>query len=257
MRKISKKAVNPDGSNTRISLDIADKLNYSIAHLLNQSFLNDYELPIHHCDPSVYPDFMALNSEPAKYHLTPLTAVCFYSYDKEIDGINGLYNAIYYNNKRLLEKYKKRYENVSFVIAPDFSMFDDIWHYENEYRLFKVRIIMLWFVLEIGAVVIPNVPYLETEKLPLYLSGFENCTVMCFSTKGHIKYAEDKKRIRDNVKYVVDNYPLKTILVYSVCGKDSNTLDLFEYAISKGIDVRIVDNTMRRRNQSFLKEVAA
>ena len=257
MRSISKKAVNPDGTETRIPLDLAEKLNYNIASLLNQSLINDDGLPIHHCDPSVYPDYIALNSEPGKFHITPLTAAGFYNYDRSFDNSNGLFNAIYYNNRKQLARYKEKYKDVAFVIAPDYSMFDDIWHYENEYRLFKVRIMMLWFVLEIKAVVIPNVPYLSTDALPLYLSGFENCTVMCFSTKGHVRYAKSRNRIRENVKYAVDNFPLKTILVYSVCGKDSTSLELFDYAKEKGIDVRIIDNTMRRRNQKFLKEAIA
>lgn len=181
MRRITVKAVSPDGKGIRTSVKITEKLNYNIADLLNQSFLNRYDLPIHHCNPVIYPDFIALNTEPSKYHETPLTAIAFYSYDVTFDRIDGLYNAIYYHDKTLLAKYEKRYRGVSFVIAPDYSMFDDIWKYENQYRLFKTRVIMLWFVLVIKAVVIPNVPLLESDRLPLYLSGFENCTVMCIS----------------------------------------------------------------------------
>ncbi|MBR4395944.1 MAG: DUF4417 domain-containing protein [Eubacteriaceae bacterium] len=256
MRKLTKKAVGPDGKVTRTPVKLSGKLNFNIADYLNQSFLNEYNLPIHHCDPDVYPDFIALNCEPAKYHETPLTAVAFYTYDKSFDKIDGLFNAIYYDDKRLLAKYERQYKDVAFVIAPDYSMFDDIWQFENNYRLFKTRILMLWFVLVIKAVVIPNVPYLDTSKLPLYLSGFEKCTVMCFSTKSHVRYKDDRKRIRDNVKYTVDTFPLKTILVYSVCGRDSTSLELFDYALSKGIDVRIIDNTMRRQNQRKLRKEA-
>lgn len=252
MRKISEKTIGPDGNEIRTPVNLAGKLNYNIADLLNQSYLNEFDLPIHHCDPAVYPDYIALNSEPAKYRETPLTAVAFYTYDKTFDKIDGLFNAIYYDDKRLLDRYEKQYKDVAFIIAPDYSLFDDIWLYENNYRLFKTRVLMLWFVLVIKAVVIPNVPFLSPEKLPLYLSGFEHCTVMSFSTKGHVRYSEDRRRIKECVKYVVDAFPLKTILVYSVCGKDSTSLDLFDYAFSKGIDVRMIDNTMRRRNQSRL-----
>ena len=257
MRKITLKTVRPDGIETRTPVRLNGLLNYNIADLLNQSFLNEYDLPIHHCNPSIYPDFIALNCEPSKFCETPLTAVAFYTYDKTFDKIDGLYNAIYYNDRRLLAKYERMYRGVAFVIGPDYSLFDDIWQYENHYRLFKIRIVMLWFVLVIKAVVIPNVPFLSQEKLPLYLSGFEKCTVMCFSTKSHIRYKSDRKRIRDCVKYVVDSFQLKTILVYSVCGRDTKSLALFDYALSKGIDVRIIDNTMRRRNQSHLKGVIA
>ncbi len=254
MKKISHKQVCQDGTAWRKNIDLTNQLNYGIANLLNQSFLNDYDLPIHHCSPNVYPDFIALNSEPWLFHKTPLTAVAFYTYDRSFDNKDGLFNAIYYNNKNLLAKYKKKYKDVSFVVAPDYSMFDDIWSYENDYRLFKVRVIILWFVLEIGAIVIPNAIYLSADKLDRYMSGFENCSVMCFSTKSHVRYANDRQRIKDTVKYTVDHFNLKTILVYSVCGNDETSLSLFNYAVSNGIDVRIVDNTMRRRNRQIAEE---
>ena len=78
-----------------------------------------------------------------------------------------------------------------------------------------------------------------------------------YLTKSHVRYASDRLRIKETVKYVVDHFPLKTILVYSVCGKDETSLRLFDYAVSKGIDVRIIDNTMRRQNQRVVKGAIA
>lgn len=256
MRKISSKSQNADGTISRKPREMKYLLNLGIADLLNQSELNEYDLPIHYCDPRVYPDYIALNTEKSKYHLTSATALGFYTFDKSFDNKNGLFDAIYRKDKKLLQKYKKLYAGINFVIAPDYSLFDDIWIFENQARLLKIRIIMLWFVLEIGAVVIPNAVYLKKESLPMYLSGLENCTVMCFSTKGHVRRACDRARVKETVKFVVDNFPLKTILVYSVCGKDETSMKLFSYALAKGINVLIVDNTMRRRNHArIIQEV--
>lgn len=249
MKKITYKAINSDGTVTRTEKELRYQLNYGMADFLNKSVLNDYDLPIHHCNPSVYPDYIALNTEPSKFHMTPMTALAFYSYDRTFDKIDGLYNAIYYRDKHLLKKYKELYSGIKFIIGPDYSLFDDIWLYENESRILKIRLVMLWFVIEIGAIVIPNAVYVSQEKLSQYLSGFETCTVMCFSTKGQIRYAKNRDRLKQTVKYVVDHFPLKVILVYSVCGKDETSLKLFEYATLHGVDVRIVDNTLRRRNQ--------
>lgn len=257
MKKITYKVTNNDGAVVRKEKELRYQLNYGIADLLNRAVINEDGLPIHHCDPAVYPDYIALNTEPAMFHLTPATALGFYSYDRTFDRIDGLYNAIYYHDKRLLNKYKKMYAGIRFVIAPDYSLFDNIWSYENESRLLRIRVIMLWFVMEIGAVVIPNAVYLAIDKLPRYLSGFENSTVMCFSTKGQVRHARNRARVKETVRYVVDHYPLKTILVYSVCGNDATSLKLFEYAASQGIDVRIVDNTLRRRNQARIHKEAA
>ncbi len=255
MRKISRKVINNDGTVSRKNKDLKEQLNYGIADLLNCAVLNEFQLPVHHCDPKVYPDYIALNTEKSKFNMTPLTALAFYSYDKTFDKMNGLYNAIYYGNKRLLEKYRQEYAGIKFVISPDYSLFDDIWVYENESRLFKIRVIMLWFVMEIGAVVIPNAIYISTNILSKFLSGLETCTVMCFSTKGQVRYSKNRERVKETVKYVVDHFPLKMILVYSACGKDETSLKLFEYAVSHGVKVRIVDNTLRRRNQAHLKGV--
>ena len=256
MKKITYKVISNDGIVSRKEKELRYLLNYGIANLLNRAVLNDYYLPVHHCDPKVYPDYIVLNTEKAKYHLTPATALSFYSYDCTFDKIDGLYNAIYYRNKRLLKMYKKLYAGIKFVIGPDYSLFDDIWPYENESRLLKIRVIMLWFVIEIGAIVIPNAIYVSPDKLPQYLSGFENCTVMCFSTKGQIRYASNRTRVKETVKYVVDHFPLKVILVYSTCENDKTSLKLFEYATINGIEVRIVENTLRKRNQSRTKKGA-
>lgn len=248
MKRSTIKVKNKDGSIRRKEISLVKKLNYGISYLLQQCTLNEYHLPVHYCNPKIFPDYFALSTAKKEYHSTPNTAVVFYCYDRNFDNQNGLFEAIYYQNKKELQNYKKQFSNVKFIVAPDYSMFDNIWIPENDSRLWKVRIIMLWFVIELRAIVIPNAIYLSAEKLKKYLSGFEDCSVMCFSTKSHIRYARDRKRIRETVKYVVDNLNVETILVYSVCGKDETSLKLFDYAISKGLNVQIVDNAQRQRN---------
>lgn len=248
MKKITIKVRNKDGSVCRKEIQLAHKLNYGILDLMQQCTINEYHLPIHYCDPKTCPDYFALSTKKKEYHSTPNTGVVFYCYDREFDNQTGLFEAIYYQNKKQLDKYKKQFANVKFIVAPDYSMFDNVWSLENDSRLWKVRIIMLWFVVEMKATVIPNAIYLSTDKLEKYLSGFENCKVMCFSTKSHIRYARDRKRIKETVQYVVDNLNITTVLVYSVCAKDETSLKLFEYAISKGIAVKIIDNSQRQRN---------
>ena len=255
MNKITRKPKNPLNEK-RVMVSIATLLNYNIARLLNQTMLNKDQLPIHFCDPEVYPDYLAMNTEPGKYFLTHTTALAFYSYDKTFDNKDGLYNAIYYNDRKRLKHFRDRYRDIPFIIAPDYSIFDDIWRFENEHRLFKIRILMLWFALEIKAVVIPNAIYVAPEKMPLYYSGLEKCTVICFSTKGHIRRAECRNRVKEAVQYATDHLPLKTILVYSVCGDDNKALRLFRYATEQGIKIILVDNTLRRRNKSLMKREA-
>lgn len=77
MKKITQKVTRSDGSVIRKEKELRYQLNYGIADLLNQAVLTKYHLPIHHCNLGVYPDYIALNTEKAKFHLTSATAVDF------------------------------------------------------------------------------------------------------------------------------------------------------------------------------------
>lgn len=175
--------------------------------------------------------------------------MCFYAYDNSFDGLNGLFNAIYYKNKKLLAKYKERFRDVRFFISPDYSQFGDIQAIENMYRLWKARIVTLWFIVEMHAIAIPNITYISQSTLPFFFTGLTTCSVVAFSTKGHVRYARERKLLKEAVKYAVDLLPLETIVVYSVTGKDETSLKLFKHAIDKGIKVVIPDNELRSRNQ--------
>ena len=124
MRNTTKRVVSSDGTVERVPVDMKRQLNYNIANLLNKTHLNDDGFPVFHTHASVYPDFIAMNNEKCKFHQTQLTALGFYTFDRTFDNIHGLYNAIYYNDVRLLKKYKEMYAGIKFVIGPDYSMFD-------------------------------------------------------------------------------------------------------------------------------------
>ncbi|MBQ9046832.1 MAG: DUF4417 domain-containing protein [Solobacterium sp.] len=131
----------------------------------------------------------------------------------------------------------------------NYSQFGDLQKIENLIRLWKARIVTLWFSLELRAVTIPNITYISEESFPLFFSGIEGCEVVAFSTKGHVRYAAERALLKSAVKYAVDHLPLKTIIVYSVCGKDETSLQLFQYAIDNGIRVVIPNNSLRERNR--------
>ena len=182
------------------------------------------------------------------YHRTKNTCVCFYSYDISFDDIHGLFNAIYYGDQKLLDYYRERFKNVKFFISPDYSLFGDIQKIENLARIWKARIVALWFILELRAVMIPNIMYYSIDTMPTTCCGLEKCQVVAFSAKGHVRYAAERRLTKAAVKYVVDHLPLKTIVVYSVCGNDDNCLKLFKYAIDHDIKIIIPDNSLRARN---------
>ncbi|MCD8307286.1 MAG: DUF4417 domain-containing protein [Clostridia bacterium] len=249
MKKISKKVHHKDGSVSRCPEDIYRLLNLSVLHYTNMTHSAEgTDMPVVPCDTHFIPDFLALYSEPGLYHKTPLTAVCFYEYDYLFDDIDGIYNAIYYNKKDLLDRYRERFKDVRIFISPDYSEFGDLHKPENEYRLWKARIVSLWIINDLKAILIPSITYVSRETFPFYFSGLEDCSVVAFSTKGHIRNKEDRALLVAAVKYAVDHLPLSTIVVYSVCGHDETSLELFRYAKEKGVDVIIPNNSLRERN---------
>lgn len=236
----------------------------TLGKLLNYSFLNytnktvscgEKDLPALYCNTKVYPDFLALYSEPSLYRKTNRTGVCFYQFDSVFDGKSGLYEAIYHDDTARQNFYKKRFEGVKFFISPDYSEFGDIHTIENEYRLFKSRIVAIWFAVEIGAIVIPNISFPTEQSAAFALDGYENCSVVAISTKSHLQNPEEYKRLLWKIKYTVDRLNLSAIVVYDVCGDNSKAEECFAYAKAKGIKIIIPDNTLKARNAVHKKAV--
>ena len=240
------------------------KKNNNLISLLNLNYLTltnrtvscgVMDLPTINCNVSVYPDYIALYSQTSLYHKTEHTAVAFFQFDEDFDGKYGLYWAIYYNVEERLEYFKERFKGVKYVIIPDFSELGDIHKIENNYRLFKGRIIGLWFMFEIGAIVIPNITFPTEESADFALDGYEESSVAAISTKGHMDDIAENLRLRANIRLTVDKLPnLKTLIVYDVCSTNDATLDTFSYAIEKGIDIIIPDNTLKNRNMTLYQE---
>lgn len=249
MKKITEKVRLENGYISRQSRDMYRLLNHNIQKLLNRAKrAGEYGFPVLYCNTEVYPDYLALYGQPGYYHRTKRTAICFYSYDISFDDIHGLYNAIYYGDKKLLQHYKERFKDVKYFISPDYSLFGDIQKVENLDRIWRARIVSLWFIFELHAVLIPNIMYYSEESLPITCCGLEKCKVIAFSAKGHVRYASERKLTQQAIKYVVDNFPVRVIIVYSACGKDETCLKLFRYATEHGIKIIIPDNSLRARN---------
>lgn len=80
-------------------------LNLNYVDLTNQTYhIGEFDFPNIKCPNGVSPDYLALYSEKNNYNKTKKTYVCFYQYDNKFDGIKGLFNAIYYKDKKLLNE---------------------------------------------------------------------------------------------------------------------------------------------------------
>ena len=239
------------------------KKHENLQRLLNLNYLKytnktvssgKLDLPKLHCTTTIYPDFLALYSEKKLYKKTDKTAVCFYQFDSLFDGHNGLFNAIYYNQKKRLDFFKKRFEGVKFFISPDYSELGDIHNVENYYRLFKARFVSLWLMFELGAIVIPNITYAKEEYVDFAFDGLEDCSVVAMSTKGHIKEEVEYERLKQKISHTIDKLNnLKAIIVYDDCGDDKKTREAFSYASYRGIEIIIPNNTLKERNMQRLR----
>lgn len=208
-----------------------------------------FELPIVKCNTDILPDYIALFSQQRDYHHTPKTAVAYFQFDNLFNGQHGLYNAIYYNNRKDLRLFKKRFKGIRFAIAPDCSECGDIDLLENLHRLRQSRVMSLWLTIEMGICVIPLITFPNLEFLPLILNGLKECNVVAFSTKGYITNSKEKEILREAIKRTVDTLHLKSIVVYDVCKTDEKAITLFDYARQKGILIVIPDNILKNRNK--------
>jgi hypothetical protein len=248
-----KRIINKDSGNAKYEeLDLRKLLLLKYQLLTNKSqYVGEFDIPSLYCNTSIYPDYIALYSEKSYYHKTEFTAVGFFEYDIKFDGQHGLFNAIYYDNKKDLERYKKRFEGVKFVFTPDYSLLEDSDEVENLYRLKKMRVIALWFIHVIGAIVIPLISFPSLKSIDYYLDGLEKTTVVGISTKGHIDEDDEYKRLCATIKYLVETkHNLKAIVVYDVCGDQSKTNKAFEPAEEAGIKVIIPPNSLKMSNES-------
>lgn len=124
---------------------------------------------------------------------------------------------------------------------------------ENLYHLFKSRIVSLWLLLEMDIVVIPNITYASEDYFDSMFDGIENCETVAFSVKGSVKDVEERNLLLKAIEVTTNCLTnLKKIIVYSVSIDDEKIKKLFDYPVSKGIEIVIPDNLLKERNV-FLK----
>ena len=110
-------------------------------------------------------------------------------------------------------------------------------------------------MFEIGAVVIPNITFPTEESADFALDGYGECSVVAISTKCHMDDPAENLRLRENIRLTVDKLPnLKTLIVYDVCSTNDATVETFSYAVQKGIQIIIPDNTLKNRNMTLYRE---
>lgn len=231
--------------------ELKKRLNLNVLNLLNNTTTFGWlDIPKMYCKNITEVDYIALYTEPGLYTKYPNTLISFYNYDIKFDNIGGLYNAIYYDDKKLLDKFKERFKDCTLFISPDYSECGDVHAIENLYRIYKARVVSIWLTMECDAIVIPNITYSNRKMFEYMLFGLEDVETVAFGTKGNVNDEEERLLLIDAIKYTVDHLSeLKTIIVYSSCKKDETILEIFKYALDNNIKVIIPSNTLQLRNK--------
>lgn len=231
--------------------DLKKKLNYNQLKLTNNTVCcGKLDFPEILCDLQDLPDYIALYSQPSDYHRTENTAVSFFDYDKTMDGQHGLYNAIRYENKKDIEFFKKRFQNVKIFFMPDYSIFGDIQAYENYHRMGRAREVALWLTLKNNSIVIPNIATGSVKDFDYIFDGYERVKTAGISTKSKLKNTEDRLLLQATIDEAVLRMPqLQNLIVYDVSADNKDADILFSNAKEKGIQVVIPDNSLKIRNR--------
>lgn len=227
---------------------MSKKLNLTFLKYTNQGhYFGEYEMPEASCflsNPMI--DYIALYGEKAdsKYHFP---ALCFYEYDDKFDGIHGIFDAIYYDNKNLLNKYRSRLKDFTYVISPDYSICGDIPFIENAYRIFKSRIVGSYLVTKLNKIVIPNISFVDEKTKEVALSGIAKHSTVALSTKGLLR------RGHKLLEYIVDE-TLKVIepsviILYNVAVNSPRLKCIIESIENADVKAIMPPNKLLIRNQ--------
>lgn len=226
-------------------------LNLGILDYTNKTTkIGDYDMPYVNCGIVPKIDFLANYSNPGSYFKTPNTAVSFFQYDSVFDGLYGLWNGIYYGVKDILDFYKERFKGVRYFIAPDYSKCGDSLEGDNIHRQLRMRITAIWLTMNTDGVVIPLVSCANALSKSYMLDGMRDCKIVAFNAKGPMGNPSQMVIFKDAIKHTVDHLlNLESIVVYSSSPNKDKVNEIFQYAISKGIDIQIPENTLQIRNK--------
>lgn len=199
-------------------------------------------------------DYFALYSDPKDYKKEN-SAVCFYEGDPKYDGFNGIYNAIHFNNTKLLNKYKERFKDVKIFIEPDYSITGNVNLLENLYRKFRAYTVLNYFQKEWGKTVIPQAIFVDKYTKKVLTTVIKPNSIISLSTKGMLKETLQIQLFYEVIDNIINNLKPSKIFIYNV----ATNSEILEFQLNKltnaSIEVIIPSNKflnrMLERNNNF------
>lgn len=219
---------------------------FGVWFLESQSFEGDYDMVVTGNFDDIYDiDYLALYSDTAEYSKTANTAVCFYQYDHVFDGIHGLYNSIVYKDDERLAKFRERFKDVKWIVAPDYSLFGDFPNAMQIYNVYRSRVCAAWLSANTGAKVIPNVRWSFPFTFDYCFDGIMKGSNVAVGLLGLVKGNDNRAMFLEGFKRMVDAVQPKAILVYGFV-TESNIENLLGYAMERGVRIVIPHSKIDR-----------
>ena len=208
---------------------------FGVYLLQNLSFDGKYDMPcIGNFDDLSQIDYIALYSDLQDYNKTSNTCICFYQYDHVFDGVKGLYNSIIYQDEASLNKYKDRFKNVKYIIAPDYSLFGDFPNAVQIFNIYRSRLCACWLSANTKAKIIPNVRWTHPFTYEYCFDGIPEGSNIAIGFLGQIQDKENRDIFIQGFKAAINKIKPKSIIVYGFA-TENNFSRYFSYAKSKGI----------------------
>lgn len=128
----------------------------------------------------------------------------------------------------------------------DYSLYGDFDEETILHNIKKSIVVYLWLTFECDAIVFPLMTYGDEDSLSWCFEHILKNSNIVISLKG-VTSGENEVLFRKALKVLVDTRNPKTLIVYSVCS-DEKSYSMLDYAITKGIKVILVPNTLKSRN---------
>ena len=219
---------------------------FGIWLLENQSFEGSFDMPVvGNFDDISNIDYIALFSDTSEYKKTENTAVCFYQYDHVFDGIHGLYNSIVYKDEKRLAKYRERFKDVKWIVAPDYSLFGDFPNALQIFNVYRSRVCICWLASNTNAKIIPNVRWSLPFTFEYSFDGIMKGSNIAIGLVGLTKGNDNRSMFLEGFKKMIDTIQPKAILVYGFV-TESNIEVLLGYAMERGVRIIVPHSKIDR-----------
>lgn len=230
----------------------------NIQNLLNLNYLNLSNLVEHYSKfniPKVSAKFTIKDKYIVLYreyynYFEFFSCLAFFDYDEEFYGKNGLFNALYYNNTKLIEEVRRLLDHINYVIQPDYINENNNNKVEDIYAFFKSKILAIHFLKHHRTFTIPLIYYKKEHLLNLILEHYENIHIVCFKFMEIENNEKNIELLKKAIKEIVDRFTdLKQVIVFTDIIDETLINNIFAYVKEKNIQFLNPENLYKKEKR--------